>query len=187
MQATPTTWRMLLEAGWQGSPRLHILCGGEALPRRLAARLLHAGRRLTNLYGPTETTIWSTLHEVEDADAPVPLGRPIANTQVYVLDRHRQPVPVGVPGELYIGGDGLARGYLQPPRADRRALHPVTPSPTAPRPASTRPATWRATGPTARWSSSAASTARSRCAASASSWARSRPCSSATTACARRW
>jgi amino acid adenylation domain-containing protein len=115
MQATPTTWRMLIEAGWQGSRALHILCGGEALPQGLARQLLHAGGRLTNLYGPTETTIWSTLHAVEDAERPVPLGRPIANTQVYLLDRHRRPVPVGVPGELYIGGDGLARGYLHRP------------------------------------------------------------------------
>jgi amino acid adenylation domain-containing protein len=115
MQATPTTWRMLVEAGWPGSPHLHILCGGEALPQSLAPHLLRAGRRVTNLYGPTETTIWSTLHEVEAAEKPVPLGRPIANTHLFILDRHRQPIPVGVPGELFIGGDGLARGYLHRP------------------------------------------------------------------------
>src|SRR6185437_12714321 len=99
MQATPTTWRMLIEAEWRGSPRLHILCGGEALPQSLAPHLLRAGRRVTNLYGPTETTIWSTLHEVEGAEKPIPLGHPIANTQIFILDRHRQPAPVGVPGE----------------------------------------------------------------------------------------
>jgi surfactin family lipopeptide synthetase A len=115
MQATPTVWRALIDAGWQGSARLHILCGGEALPQELARQLLLAGRRLTNLYGPTETTIWSTLHEVTDAERPVPLGHPIANTQVFILDRHGLPMPVGVPGELHIGGDGLARGYLHRP------------------------------------------------------------------------
>jgi len=133
MQATPTTWRMLFEAGWRGDPRLHILCGGEALPQNLVAQLLRAGRRLTNLYGPTETTIWSTLHEVKQAETPVPLGRPIANTQVYILDRHHRPVPVGVPGELYIGGDGVARGYLNRPAltAERFVPNPFSASPSA--------------------------------------------------------
>ena len=133
MQATPTTWRMLLEAGWRGSPRLHLLCGGEALPQSLARQLLGAGRRLTNLYGPTETTVYSTLYEVEDAEKPIPLGRPIANTQVYLLDRQRQPVPVGVPGELHIGGDGVARGYLNRPAltAERFVPDPFAASPSA--------------------------------------------------------
>jgi acyl-CoA synthetase (AMP-forming)/AMP-acid ligase II/acyl carrier protein len=112
MQATPATWRMLLDAGWTGSPNLQILCGGETLPRNLAERLLTKGARLWNLYGPTETTIWSALHLVESGDGPVPLGRPIAQTQHHVFDRHLQPLPIGIPGELYIGGAGLARGYL---------------------------------------------------------------------------
>ncbi|MEP0752182.1 amino acid adenylation domain-containing protein [Trichocoleus sp. Lan] len=115
MQATPATWRLLLAAGWQGSKNLKILCGGEALPRQLAAQLLVRGDRLWNLYGPTETTIWSTIHPVESSDACVSIGRPIANTQVYILDTHLQPVPVGVTGELYIGGKGLSRGYLNRP------------------------------------------------------------------------
>ncbi|MBD2741475.1 non-ribosomal peptide synthetase [Coleofasciculus sp. FACHB-1120] len=114
MQATPATWRMLLAAGWQGNKNLKILCGGEALPRQLAAQLLVRGDRLWNLYGPTETTIWSTIHLVESRDA-ISIGRPIANTQVYILDRSLQPVPVGVTGELYIGGKGLSRGYLNRP------------------------------------------------------------------------
>ena len=126
MQATPTTWRALLDAGWRGSARLHILCGGEALPQDLARQLLRAGRRLTNLYGPTETTIWSTLHDVTDADTPIPLGRPIANTQIFILDDARRPVPVGVPGELYIGGDGLARGYLRRSDLTDQRFIPVT-------------------------------------------------------------
>ncbi|MBD2083577.1 non-ribosomal peptide synthetase [Trichocoleus sp. ST-U3] len=115
MQATPATWRLLLAGGWQGSKGLKILCGGEALPRQLAAQLLVRGDRLWNLYGPTETTIWSTIHPVESSDACVSIGRPIANTQVYILDTHLQPVPVGVTGELYIGGKGLSRGYLNRP------------------------------------------------------------------------
>lgn len=133
MQATPTAWRILLESGWQGNPRLHILSGGEALSQSLAAQLLRAGRRLTNLYGPTETTIYSAVHVVEHVDAPIPLGHPIANTQLFLLDRQRQPIPVGVPGELYIGGDGVARGYLNRPEltAERFVPNPFSASPSA--------------------------------------------------------
>ena len=112
MQATPATWRLLLEGGWTGSPGLKILCGGEALSRDLAEELLKRGSSVWNLYGPTETTIWSTVYRVEAKAGTIPIGRPIANTQVYVLDAWMQPVPVGVPGELYIGGEGVARGYL---------------------------------------------------------------------------
>ncbi len=115
MQATPATWRLLVESGWRPHPALKIFCGGEALPRDLADELLKNGATVWNLYGPTETTVWSTLQRVEPGGGSVTIGRPIANTQVYILDRHMQPVPVGVPGELYIGGDGLARGYLNRP------------------------------------------------------------------------
>ncbi|HVR97663.1 MAG TPA: condensation domain-containing protein, partial [Thermoanaerobaculia bacterium] len=104
--------RMLLGAGWEGDAELKLLCGGEALPGELAARLLDKGQVLWNLFGPTETTIWSTAQRVEAVREPMPIGRPIANTQLYVLDGYGEPAPVGVPGELYIGGDGLARGYL---------------------------------------------------------------------------
>jgi amino acid adenylation domain-containing protein len=110
MQATPVTWRMLLQAGWKGGPGLKILCGGEALPRDLAEELLNAGSEVWNLYGPTETTIWSTLDRVT-AGGPISIGRPIANTDVYILDERGAPVPPGVVGELNIGGRGLARGY----------------------------------------------------------------------------
>jgi amino acid adenylation domain-containing protein len=121
MQATPATWRLLLEAGWRGLPGLRILCGGEALPRELADKLLATGSEIWNLYGPTETTIWSTVGRVEPGDSYPDIGHPIANTAVYILDEQRRPVPVGVPGEIYIGGDGLARGYLNRPEltADR--------------------------------------------------------------------
>ncbi len=115
MQATPITWRLLLAAGWQGKPDLKILCGGEALPLELAEQLLPRAASLWNLYGPTETTIWSTICKIEPGEEVVTIGRPIANTQIYLLDPQLQPVPVGVPGELYIGGDGLARGYLHRP------------------------------------------------------------------------
>jgi len=115
MQATPATWRLLLAAGWQGSAQLRILCGGEALPRDLAEQLLGCCIELWNLYGPTETTIWSTAYRVQTGIEAVPIGRPIANTRIYLLDAHGQPVPVGVPGELYIGGAGVARCYWSRP------------------------------------------------------------------------
>lgn len=114
MQATPATWRLLLASGWTGQPGLKILCGGEALPSDLAMQLIPCGAELWNLYGPTETTIWSTQHAVH-ADYEVGIGFPITNTQVYILDSHLQQVPIGVTGELYIGGLGLARGYHQCP------------------------------------------------------------------------
>jgi amino acid adenylation domain-containing protein/non-ribosomal peptide synthase protein (TIGR01720 family) len=112
MQATPATWRALVDAGWKGSASLKVLCGGESLPRDLAKELLLRCGELWNMYGPTETTIWSTLHRVTSSERPIPIGRPIANTQVFVLDANRNLTPPGVVGELYIGGAGLARGYL---------------------------------------------------------------------------
>ena len=126
MQATPATWRLLLESGWTGKKDLRILCGGDTLPRELASRLLPMCAVLWNLYGPTETTIWSTLHEVTAGDGPVPIGKPIANTEVYVLDAHAHPVPPGVSGELYLGGDGLGLGYLNRPEltAEKFVPHP---------------------------------------------------------------
>ena len=118
MQATPATWQMLLTANWSGSPDLKAICGGEALPQSLGDRLLEKVGGLWNIYGPTETTVWSTTREVKynrtslHKDAPESIGHPIANTQIYILDKYLQPVPIGVPGELHIGGAGLARGYL---------------------------------------------------------------------------
>lgn len=115
MQATPATWRMLLDSGWIGKQDLKILCGGEALNRDLADALVERGQSLWNLYGPTETTIWSTVWRVDGGSGPVLIGRPIANTEIYILDEHLEPVPLGVPGGLYIGGHGLAMGYLNQP------------------------------------------------------------------------
>ncbi len=115
MQATPATWRMLVDTGWQGKPGLKILCGGEALPRDLADALLARGASVLNLYGPTETTIWSASHAVGAGAGPVPIGKPIGNTQLYILDDDLRLVPVGVSGSLYIGGEGVARGYLGKP------------------------------------------------------------------------
>ncbi len=110
MQATPTTWKMLVDAGWQGDSSLKMLCGGEELTRELATQLIKRGGELWNMYGPTETTIWSSTIRVA-AEGAITIGRPIANTQFYILDARRSPVPEGVAGELWIGGDGLARGY----------------------------------------------------------------------------
>lgn len=112
MQATPATWRMLLAAGWRGNPRLKVLCGGESLSGSLADELVARCGSVWNMYGPTETTIWSSVHAVKAEEGPVvPIGYPIANTMMYVLDRNMEPVPLGVRGELYIGGAGVARGY----------------------------------------------------------------------------
>ncbi len=118
MQATPATWRLLIESDWDGAVALRVLCGGEALPPSLASALLPKVAELWNLYGPTETTIWSTVQRI-NADTPISIGRPIANTTLYILDEAKVPVPIGVAGELYIGGDGLARGYHN--RADLTA------------------------------------------------------------------
>ncbi|HEY6455787.1 MAG TPA: amino acid adenylation domain-containing protein [Steroidobacteraceae bacterium] len=111
LQATPATWRLLLEAGFRAPKGFKMLCGGEALPRDLADKLLQGAGVLWNLYGPTETTIWSSCCRVLPAATGISAGRPIANTQLYVLDRHDQPVSEGVTGQLHIGGEGVARGY----------------------------------------------------------------------------
>ena len=123
MQGTPATWEMLLVSGLsEQNLGIKILCGGEALSVQLAGQLKKSCAELWNLYGPTEATIWSGIYSVEDSSklsesgkVTVPIGHPIANTQIYILDRSGQPVPIGVAGELHIGGAGLARGYLNRP------------------------------------------------------------------------
>jgi amino acid adenylation domain-containing protein len=118
MQATPATWRLLLAAGWNGEPEFKLLCGGEALPWDLASDLRVRASSTWNLYGPTETTIWSSIYELaaeEEQAGCVPIGRPIGNTRLYVIDANLQATPLGVPGELFIGGTGLAHGYWDLP------------------------------------------------------------------------
>src|SRR5262249_28027810 len=133
MQATPATWRLMLEAGWAGQTGLKVLCGGEALPRDLADALLARESCVWDMYGPTETTIWSSTSRVEAGSGAVTVGPPIANTQFYVLDAKGQPVPIGVPGELHIGGDGLAGGYWNRPEltAEKFIPDPFRPEPGA--------------------------------------------------------
>ncbi|MFB7917448.1 amino acid adenylation domain-containing protein [Streptomyces sp. NPDC056061] len=111
MQATPATWHLLVEAGREDDGRLRALVGGEALPPSLAERLVRAPGRTWNVYGPTETTVWSTAHRLDSGTGQISIGRPLANTRVYVLDDRMRPVPIGVPGDLYLGGTGVARGY----------------------------------------------------------------------------
>jgi amino acid adenylation domain-containing protein len=121
MQATPVTWRLLLEAGWIPEPGFKSLVGGEALPRDLADQLLACGVELWNMYGPTETTVWSTCARITDTSNGITIGKPIANTTVRLLDARRNLSPIGVPGELCIGGAGVALGYWNRPElsADR--------------------------------------------------------------------
>ncbi|WP_424889050.1 amino acid adenylation domain-containing protein [Streptomyces sp. XH2] len=118
MQATPATWRMLIEAGWPGPPKdapLRMLCGGEAMPPDLAQELLTRGSQVWNMYGPTETTIWVAVSRVRPGSPPL-IGPPIANTRFHVLDDELRPLPPGVAGELFIGGEQVAAGYLNQPQ-----------------------------------------------------------------------
>lgn len=128
MQGTPATWRLMIDAGWSGKKDLKVFCGGEALPPNLAEELIVRSQAVWNFYGPTETTIWSTAWKVMSGE-PICIGRPLANTQAYILDSSSRPVPVGVVGELYLGGAGVARGYLGRPdlTAERFVPNPFSP------------------------------------------------------------
>jgi len=112
MQATPYTWRILLEAGWDYKNPLKVICGGEALPAELAQRILNTKSELWNVYGPTETTIWSTIKQIKASDTVMSIGRPINNTAIYILDKFLKPLSSGISGEIYISGDGVGKGYL---------------------------------------------------------------------------
>jgi amino acid adenylation domain-containing protein len=118
MQATPSTWRMLIESSWPGSPALKALCGGEALTPDLAEQILPRVGELWNMYGPTETTVWSTCCKISSPREGISIGRPIANTEVWILDANRELCPIGVLGEICIGGDGVSHGYLNRPELD---------------------------------------------------------------------
>jgi amino acid adenylation domain-containing protein len=128
LQATPATWRLLLETGWSGSFLCKALVGGEAMTQDLAERLTATGVELWNMYGPTETTVWSTCANMTDASKATTIGRPIANTHVWIMDARKGLCPVGVPGELFIGGAGVALGYWNRPNltAERFVPNPFS-------------------------------------------------------------
>jgi surfactin family lipopeptide synthetase A len=123
LQATPATWRMLVQTGWRGSPGLKAITGGESLSRELADQLLDRVDTLWNMYGPTETTVYSTAVKIE-RNTLITIGRPVGNTRAYVLDGSRNLLPVGIPGELYLGGAGLARGYWNRPELTNERFVP---------------------------------------------------------------
>jgi amino acid adenylation domain-containing protein len=124
MQATPAIWQLLIESGWTGNQDLKALCGGDALTRKLADQILDRVNSLWNMYGPTETTIWSAVNRIQKENAPITIGQPIGNTRLYILDKYMQPVPIGVAGELHIGGEGLAQGYLNRPELTKEKFIP---------------------------------------------------------------
>lgn len=144
MQATPATWRMLLDAGWRGGKDFKALVGGEPLSSDLARMLLDSSGEVWNMYGPTETTVWSTCWRLHGPLETISIGAPIANTQIHVLDAEGRPCPIGFSGELFIGGDGVTLGYLNRPNltAERFVPDPFS---------STVNATMYRTGDRGRW------------------------------------
>jgi amino acid adenylation domain-containing protein len=130
IQATPATWRMLVDARWSPRPGIRGVSGGEPLTRDLARDLRARGVDVWNVYGPTETTVWSTGIQVTDPEAPITIGVPFARTYVEILDRRGRPVPTGAIGEIAIGGEGVARGYLNRPELTSDRFIP-DPSPAA--------------------------------------------------------
>jgi amino acid adenylation domain-containing protein len=133
LQATPTLWQMLLDAGFSSRPGLKMIAAGEPLSRDLADRLLSGGGRLWNLYGPTEAAIYASGCELRIDEAEVAIGRPLANTQLYVLDERDQVAPLGAFGTLFIGGDGLAKGYFDRPDLTAQSFRPISLSGRPPR------------------------------------------------------
>ena len=111
LQATPATWRLMIQSGWKGKDDLKVLCGGEPMPADLVEPLLSRCGELWNMYGPTETTVWSAAYQITSASAPILIGKPIGNTQIYILDPNGNEVPVGCDGEVFIGGAGVTLGY----------------------------------------------------------------------------
>jgi amino acid adenylation domain-containing protein len=130
MQATPVTWNALIHSGWKGDKKLKALCGGEAMTPQVAKALLERSGSVWNMYGPTETTIWSALSRLRAGEETITIGKPIANTEFYILDASLEPVPTGSDGEIYIGGAGLSQGYLNRPELTRDKFipHPFKPN-----------------------------------------------------------
>lgn len=127
IQATPATWTMLFETGWKNELGIKILCGGEALLPSLKQHFIESKSEAWNLFGPTETTVWSTVGRIQQ-EQPLTIGCPIANTQIYIVDSTLEQVPIGIPGELCIAGAGLARGYWNDPKltAEKFINNPFT-------------------------------------------------------------
>ena len=123
LQATPTTWQLLQNSGWQNKERIRILVGGEALPEDLKNYLTGIGDSW-NVYGPTETTIWSSIKKLNSTET-VNIGKPIANNRIYILDKSGQLCPAGVAGEISIGGVQVARGYLNRPELTAEKLYRI--------------------------------------------------------------
>lgn len=113
LQATPSFYQMLFNAEWKGSKQLKILCGGDLLSESLAEKLLMNCLEVWNMYGPTETTIWSSIKNIKKAKDALNIGSPINNTQLYILDQSLNPLPIGAIGSIYVGGRGLAKGYYK--------------------------------------------------------------------------
>ncbi|MEM9824107.1 MAG: amino acid adenylation domain-containing protein, partial [Bacteroidota bacterium] len=124
LQATPSFYQMLYHAGWEGNQQLKVLCGGDLLSEALAEKLLEDHLEVWNMYGPTETTIWSSIKRLTNAQEASNIGRPIHNTSFYILDEHGQVMPIGANGALYIGGAGLAKGYYRDPKLTQNCFIP---------------------------------------------------------------
>ncbi|MEP6501826.1 MAG: amino acid adenylation domain-containing protein [Betaproteobacteria bacterium] len=147
IDGTPSTYRLLVGSGWPGNPGLVAICIGEPLPPDLARQLIPIVGELWNAYGPTETTVWSTMQRVERVDGPVPIGRPIENTQIHIVDDRLRLLPIGVVGEIYIAGEGVTLGYLNRPELnEQRFVAP--PAGATPRNNASR---WYQTGDLGRW------------------------------------
>ncbi|MBL0093823.1 MAG: AMP-binding protein [Piscinibacter sp.] len=186
MQATPSSWRLLIDAGWQGGSAFKALVGGEPLPADLARQLLVRTGELWNMYGPTETTVWSSCWRVHDPERGIPIGAPIANTRFDVVDDKLRLLPMGAIGELVIAGEGVTLGYHE--RPDLNGTDRFVPDPLGlPVQPAIAPETSAAGATTACSNAWAASTTRSSCAATASSWATSNPISQRIRRCNAHW
>ncbi len=147
IDGTPSTYRLLVASGWPGNPALVAICIGEPLPPDLARSLIPIVGELWNAYGPTETTVWSSMQRVRHVDGPIPIGRPIENTQIHIVDDKLRVLPLGAVGELYIAGEGVTLGYLNRPElTEQRFVAP--PAGATPQ---SHPSRWYQTGDLGRW------------------------------------